>query len=235
MSSLSYITENLSAVRKEIAATAQAAGRDGAVSMIAAVKYGTDAEIAAMLDNGVTEVGENRVQQLLAHWPLFEERGTRVHFIGTLQTNKIKYIVDKVCMIHSVDSLHLAEAIARAAERAGRVMDVLVEINGAGEAAKSGIAPDEAEALCRAVLQFPHLRLCGFMTMGPRFERDEDYRAYFASVRACGDAVWRALGQTGQPIYSMGMSESIHPAIQAGADIVRVGRRLFAGRPETEA
>ena len=94
MSSLTYITENLSAVRQEIAATAQAAGGDKEVRMLAAVKYGTDAEIAAMLEDGVTEVGENRVQQLLAHWPLFEERGTRVHFIGTLQTNKIKYIID---------------------------------------------------------------------------------------------------------------------------------------------
>ena len=115
------------------------------------------------------------------------------------------------------------------------MIDVLVEINGADEASKSGIAPDEAEALCRAILQLPQLRLCGFMTMGPRFESAEDYRAYFASVRACGDAIWCALGQAGRPLYSMGMSESIHPAILAGADIVRVGRRLFAGRPEDES
>ena len=234
MSSSSYIVENLSAVKRDVALAEQAAARAGKTRMLAAVKYGTDEEIAALLDAGVTEIGENRVQQLLAHWPLYEVRGTRVHFIGTLQTNKVKYIADKVCMIHSVDSPRLAEVIQRAAVRCDRVIDVLVEINGADEAAKSGVAPNEVEALCRAILSHSNLRLCGFMTMGPRFEDAEGYRAYFASVKACGDAVWQALSLAGEPLYSMGMSESVVPAIHAGADLVRVGRRLFAGRELTE-
>lgn len=227
MSSPDYITQNLSAVRQEIAAAERKADRVGGTRMLAAVKYGSDEELQALLQAGVGDVGENRVQQLLAHWPIYEARGTRVHFIGTLQTNKVKYIIDKVAMIHSVDSLRLAETIHRQAMQRELVMDVLVEINGAREEAKSGIMPEEAAALCREILQLPHLRLRGFMTMGPRFEDDDAYRRYFASVKDIGDGIWRALGIEGQPLYSMGMSESFAPAILAGADMVRVGRRLF--------
>ena len=229
-----YITNNLSAVRREIVAAEQRVGREGRTRMLAAVKYGSDEELGALLASGVTEVGENRVQQLLAHWSSFEAYGTKVHFIGSLQTNKVKYIIDKVAMIHSVDSLRLAEVIDRQAAQHELFMDVLVEINGAREEAKSGVMPEEAEALCRAVCALPHLRLCGFMTMGPRLIGEEAYRAYFAGVKALGDAIWQRLGQEGDPLYSMGMSESFVPAILAGADMVRVGRRLFHQTDETE-
>ena len=227
MSSPEYIAQNLNVVRQEIAAAEQKTDREGGTRMLAAVKYGSDEELQALLQAGVRDVGENRVQQLLAHWPIYEACGTRVHFIGTLQTNKVKYIIDKVAMIHSVDSLRLAETINRQAMQRELVMDVLVEINGAREEAKSGIMPEEAAALCREILQLTHLRLRGFMTMGPRFEDDDAYQRYFASVKEIGDGIWRALGIEGQPLYSMGMSESFVPAILAGADMVRIGRRLF--------
>ncbi len=227
MSALSYIDDNLSAVRREIAAAEQQCGREGKTLMLAAVKYGEAAELEALLADGVLHVGENRVQQLLEHWPVLEKHGAKVHFIGSLQTNKVKYIADKVAMIHSVDSLRLAAEIDKRASQVGRVMDVLVEINGAREEAKSGVMPEEAEALCREILKMPHLHLCGFMTMGPRFETEQAYVQYFASVREIGDGIWQSLALSGEPLYSMGMSESFGAAILAGAHMVRVGRRLF--------
>ena len=227
MTGLEHIKKNLSAVRAEIANAEERAGRIGKTMMLAAIKYGSDEEVSALLSQGVLDVGENRVQQLLDRWELLSAHQTRVHFIGSLQTNKVKYIIDKVCMIHSVDSLKLAAEIDRRASQRNIVMDVLVEINGAREEAKSGVMPEDAEALCRKLLTMPNLKLRGFMTMGPRFESDADYRAYFASVKAIGDTLWQKLELDGSPLYSMGMSESFAPAIAAGADMVRVGRRLF--------
>ena len=227
MSALSYIDENLNAVRREIAEAESRAERVGATRMLAAVKYGESAEIEALLVQGVCGVGENRVQQLLEHWPTLERYGAEVHFIGSLQTNKVKYIADKVSMIHSVDSLRLAAEIDKQCGKLQRRMDVLVEINGAREEAKSGVMPEEVEALCREILRMPWLRLCGFMTMGPRLEDESAYVSYFRSVKEIGDGVWHALALSGEPLYSMGMSESFGAAIAAGAHMVRVGRRLF--------
>jgi pyridoxal phosphate enzyme (YggS family) len=227
MTGFEHIKQNLSAVRAEIAKAEEQAGRDGKTLMLAAIKYGTDDEVRALLSGGVCDVGENRVQQLLDRWELLSAYQTRVHFIGSLQTNKVKYIIDKVCMIHSVDSARLAAEIDRRAAQKGIVMDVLVEINGAREEAKSGVLPEDAEALCREILSMSNVKLRGFMTMGPRFESDDAYQAYFASVKEIGDTLWQRLALQGTPLYSMGMSESFVPAIAAGADMVRVGRRLF--------
>ena len=222
-----YIDQNLSLVRAEIAEKEAAVGRVHKTLMVAAIKYGTDDEVRALLSGGVRDVGENRVQQLLDRFELLSAHQTRVHFIGSLQTNKVKYIIDKVCMIHSVDCVKLAAEIDRRAAQKELVMDVLVEINGAREEAKSGVLPEDAEALCREILSMPHIRLRGFMTMGPRFDSDDAYQAYFASVKRFGDTLWHTLALEGEPLYSMGMSESFIPAIAAGADMVRIGRRLF--------
>lgn len=222
------ISRNLAAVRGEIEEAERAAGREGRTTMLVATKYADDEMLAALLRAGVREVGENRVQQLLEHYEQFERAGARVHFIGSLQTNKVKYIADKVAMIHSIDSLRLAAEVEKQAAKKQRVIEVLVEINAAREESKTGVMPEEAEALCREILQMPHLKLCGFMTMGSVMESDEAYRAYFDGVRALGEQLWQRLGLAGSPILSMGMSQSFVPAIAAGADIVRIGRRLFA-------
>lgn len=225
---MQYIKDNLAAVKAELDA---AGAKNTACRMLAAVKYAKTGEIEALLDAGVTDVGENRVQQLLENAPIYEGRDVRVHFIGSLQTNKVKYIADKVDMIHSLDSEKLAREIDKRAGACGRVIDVLVEINVAREEAKTGVMPEQAEALCRTVLSLPHLRLCGFMTMGPIFESEAAYRAYFKQTVTLGNALWSALSLEGRPLYSMGMSQSFTAAVKEGADFVRVGRRLFAGRP----
>lgn len=227
---MQYIKDNLIAVRAQLSDACADSHKN--CRILAAVKYALPGEIEALLDAGVTDVGENRVQQLLENAPIYQARDVRVHFIGSLQTNKVKYIADKVDMIHSLDSEKLAKEIEKRAGACGRVIDVLVEINVAREEAKTGVMPEQAEALCRAVLSLPHLRLRGFMTMGPIFDGEDAYRAYFKKTVALGDALWKALALDGKPLYSMGMSQSFTAAVKEGADFVRVGRRLFAGRPE---
>ena len=228
----SYIQKNLTAVNDALQAACKAAQRSDAPTVIAAVKYAVAGEIEALLDAGVTDVGENRVQQLLGNAPLYASRKVRVHFIGSLQTNKVKYIIDKVDMIHSLDSERLALEIEKRAAAQNRTVDVLVEINSGREDAKSGVLAEDAEALCRTVLSLPHLRLCGFMTMGPHCESEEDYRRYFAATVKLGNSLWERLSLHGTPLFSMGMSESFCAAVKEGTSFVRVGRRLFAGRPE---
>ena len=175
MTAFSYVDENLAAIRARIdAACERAGGRE--VTLLAAVKYTDTDHINYLHSLGVNDIGENRVQQLLEHWDALERTNLRVHFIGTLQKNKVKYIIDKVSMIHSVDSLSLAAEIEKQAAKHGIVMDILVEINSGMEENKSGISPAEAAAFCQALAQFSHLNLRGFMTMAPKCEKNEEYR-----------------------------------------------------------
>ena len=224
----SYVDQNLSAIRARIDAAAKRSNGQE-VTLLAAVKY-TDVEHINYLHSlGVNDVGENRVQQLLEHWELLNRENLRVHFIGTLQKNKVKYIIDKVSMIHSLDSLSLAAEIEKQAAKHDIVMDVLVEINSGMEENKSGIAPEEAADFCQALGQFSHLNLRGFMTMAPKCEKNEEYRKYFHKTsQLCLDIWQKKLHNIGRPILSMGMSDSFEVAIEEGADIVRVGRALFA-------
>ena len=228
MTTFSYVDENLSAIRARINAAEERSGR-GEVTLLAAVKY-TDVEHINYLHSlGVNDIGENRVQQLLEHWELLNREDLRVHFIGTLQKNKVKYIIDKVSMIHSLDSLSLAAEIEKQAAKHGIVMDVLVEINSGMEENKSGVAPEDAAKFCLALGQFSHLNLRGFMTMAPKCEKNEEYRKYFRKTsQLCLDIWQKTLHNIGRPILSMGMSDSFEVAIEEGADIVRVGRALFA-------
>ncbi len=228
MTALSYVDQNLAAIRARIDAAAQKnGGRE--VTLLAAVKYTDTDHINYLHGLGVNDIGENRVQQLLEHWEALDRTNLRVHFIGTLQKNKVKYIIDKVSMIHSLDSLSLAAEIEKQAAKHGIVMDVLVEINSGMEENKSGISPDDAAAFCQEIGQFSHLNLRGFMTMAPKCEKNEEYRKYFRKTsQLCLDIWQKTLHNIGRPILSMGMSDSFEVAIEEGADIVRVGRALFA-------
>ena len=234
MNRLAYMDENYAGIAARIQAAQARAGRQD-VRLVAAVKY-TDAEHINYLHRvlGVCDVGENRVQQLLEHWETVDREGLRFHFIGSLQTNKVKYIADKVCMIHSLDSLRLAQEIEKQMAKLGRGMDVLVEINIGREENKTGIAPDEAADFCAQISAFPHLNLRGFMTMAPKCEKNEDYRKFFQETYALGIDIWqKKLHNIGRPIFSMGMSGNFEIAIEEGADIVRVGRALFAAPGNT--
>ncbi len=224
-----YLDRNVAEVRERIERARAASGFDNDVVMVAAVKYADIGEINYLHDSlGVNDIGENRVQQLLEHYEGLNDKSVNIHFIGTLQTNKVKYIADKVCMIHSVDSLKLAAEINKQAKKHGRVMDVLVEINSGEEESKSGVRPADAEELCMQLSQFDSIRLRGFMTMAPRCEKKEDYLKFFGQTYAQVLDIWtKKLHNIDKPIISMGMSDSFEEAIASGADTVRIGRCLF--------
>ena len=234
MSELSYVAENLNAVRAEIREAETRAGRLGRTTLIAAVKYTDAAHIAELMRLGVRDLGENRVQQLVEHAEALEAMGitgARFHFIGTLQKNKVKYLADRAVMIHSVDSVPLAEEIERQMAKRGKTMDVLVEINSGNEESKSGVAPADAPALAAEIARMEHLCLRGFMTMAPKCEKTEEYRKYFRETYKIGLDIWqKKLHNISSPLFSMGMSASFPVAIEEGADFVRVGRRLVAPR-----
>ncbi len=226
---LSYMDRNFAEIDRRIRTAAERVGKKQ-VTLVAAIKY-TDAEHVNYLHRvlGVCDVGENRVQQLLERWDSLDREGLRIHFIGKLQSNKVKYMIDKVCMIHSLDSESLAAEIERQAEKHGLCMDVLVEINSGEETNKSGLPPAEAAAFCIGLSRYRHLNLRGFMTMAPKCEKKEDYRKYFQETsQLCLDIWQKTLHNIGRPLLSMGMSDSFEVAIEEGADFVRVGRALFA-------
>ena len=157
MNDLSYMNQNAARICAEIEAAKARRGEELAdvdVTLLAAIKY-TDAEHVNYLHRvlGIHDVGENRVQQLLERWDALDREGMRIHFIGKLQSNKVKYIIDKVCMIHSLDSHSLAREIEKRAAQHGIVMDVLVEINSGREESKSGLAPEEVVEFCRSLSQ----------------------------------------------------------------------------------
>lgn len=225
-----YMDESLEKIRDRMRQAAERAGRTDDVVLLAAVKYTDAAHVNYLHRLGVRDIGENRVQQLLEHWEQLEDRDDlRIHFIGTLQTNKVKYIIDKVTMIHSLDSLSLAREIEKQAAKKDLCMDVLAEINCGREENKSGLMPEDAPAFCEALADFPHLSLKGFMTMAPKCEKMDDYRKYFQETYKLGIDIWqKRLHNIGRPVFSMGMSGSFEPAIEEGATVVRVGRALFS-------
>ena len=229
--SYTYLDRNLARVKADLKAACEAGGYDPeGVLLTAAIKSAEVEEINYLHKTlGVHYVGENRVQQLLERYDRLEREGLSIHFIGTLQTNKVKYIVDKVDMIQSLDSEKLAREIEKQAAKVGRVMDVLIEINSGSEISKSGIRPEDARAFAHALVsgEYPHVRLRGFMTMAPK-STEEEYRAIFGGVRELCKSIWAELPMADEKMeLSMGMSESYIPAAAEGATMVRVGRGLF--------
>lgn len=227
----SYIDENVASVRERIADAARRSGRCAEdVLLLAAIKS-ADADEVNHIHRalGIHDVGENRVQQLTERYDKLDREGLNIHFIGSLQTNKVKYISDKVTLIHSLDSLRLADEIEKQAAKRGIITKVLVEINSGNEENKGGIDADGVEDFCLGLAKYENIELCGFMTMAPRCEKKEQYYPYFNKTREIASRVWReVLGRDGEPIISMGMSESYEAAIECGATMVRVGRSMFA-------
>ncbi len=224
-----YLDRNVNEIREKIESAKARSGREDDVLLVAAVKSADVQEINYIHEKlGINDVGENRVQQLLARYDALNKEGLNIHFIGSLQSNKVKYIVDKVCMIHSLDSLSLAKEIDKQAKKHGLVMDVLVEINIGEEENKGGVLPNDAEAFCEALSEFSNIRLRGFMTMAPKCEKNDEYNKYFSQTYKIVLDIWtKKLHNIDRPIISMGMSESFEEAVACGSNLVRVGRRMF--------
>ena len=173
-------------------------------------------------------VGENRVQQFLSRYEKLKELDVQIHFIGSLQTNKVKYIIDKVDMICSLDRIELALEVDKQARKKGIVMDVLVEINSAREENKGGVLPENLEAFLDEISHLEHLNVRGFMTMGAKCEKNSEYLKYFCETyQLVLDILQKKGHNIDGLVLSMGMSDSFVPAAQAGATMVRIGRKMF--------
>ncbi len=226
------MAERVARLREEISAAAKAAGRkEGEISLCAVCKTRSSDTVKESALLPVDLFGENHAQELSLHLEEGAFLGKPVHFIGHLQTNKVKYIADKVCMIHSVDSLKLAKEINKRCEALGRVMDVLVEVNCAGEESKSGVEPGSAEALvCDIINECPALRVRGLMTVAPAAEDPEEVRPYFRQMRELMAEMNSRLEGHILEELSMGMSHDFEIAIEEGATMVRIGTAIFGAR-----
>ena len=224
------IKKNLDMIRGEIAETAQQCGRSADdVLLVAVSKTRTPEEINVAIDAGVTDIGENKVQEIMDKFDAVKP--VKWHMIGHLQTNKVKYIIDKVDMIHSVESLKLAEEIEKRAAQKDIVMDILIEVNMAAEESKFGVKPEDTEALLREIAKMQHIRVRGLMTVAPFVENQEENREVFRQMRELlVDMNGKKIDNIKMDTLSMGMTGDYEVAIEEGATIVRVGTGIFGER-----
>ncbi|WP_297722185.1 YggS family pyridoxal phosphate-dependent enzyme [Intestinimonas sp.] len=228
------LEENIAKVKAGIARAAAEAGRDPEeITLVAATKVQTSETIRAAIAAGVTVCGENRVQELTGHLDDYAYDGARVHFIGHLQTNKVRFVVGRVDLIESVDSLRLLGAVERQAEKLNLVQDILLEVNIGHEESKGGCLPEDLPALARRAAELPHVRLRGLMAIPPAAAEPGDNRRFFAATRQLFVDIRSQIGDNDTDIdcLSMGMSGDYEDAIREGATLVRVGTALFGPRP----
>ena len=228
------LRENIAKVRAGIDRAALDAGRDPAsVTLLAATKTQSSDTIRAAIAAGITVCGENRVQEFTAHLADNAYEGSQVHFIGHLQTNKVKYIVGKVDLIHSVSSEKLLRAISAQADKLGVVQDVLLEVNLAGEESKSGFAPEEAQDAARLCAGLPGVRLKGLMCIPPAAVQPGENLPYFQKLRQLAVDIRTEMvdNSIDMDVLSMGMSGDYTDAVLAGSTCIRVGSALFGPRP----
>ena len=220
--------ERIATVRAAIAAAAARAGRDpGTVTLVGVCKTVERPTVDDAYALGLRHFGENRVQAARAKFGAERPTDLTLHLIGSLQTNKAREAVALFDLIHSVDRPGLVDALARAAERAGRRLPVLLQVNIAGEESKQGCAPDEVTALAAQIVAQPMLELRGLMTLAP-YVLSEETRPVFRALRALRDELRERHPDYPLPDLSMGMTNDYPVAIEEGATIVRVGRALFA-------
>ncbi len=222
---------DLAAVRSRIAGAAARAGRRAEDVAIVAVTKGHPLEQAReAAAAGLLDLGENRVQEALAKQEAWPDAPVRWHMIGHLQRNKAKLAVGRFVLIHSLDSLRLADALEAAAAAAGVVQEVLVEVNVARESQKSGAAPEEAPGLVAHAAGLPHLVVRGLMTMAPYDAPPEVQHRVFGGLRELRDRIARGAGLATLSQLSMGMSGDFEAAVEEGATMVRLGTILFGER-----
>ena len=225
------LKDNLNLVEENIEKACQRCGRSRQeVKLIAVSKTKPVSMIQEVYGEGVRDFGENKPQEIRDKYPEMP-KDVKWHMIGHLQRNKIKYIIDKVCMIHSVDSVKLAEAIDEEAAKHGIVMPVLVEVNVAREDTKYGIMPEEAEAFVRQISLLKHICVQGLMTIAPYTENAEENRIHFRNLKKLYvDIKDKNIDNVNMCNLSMGMTGDYEVAIEEGATMVRVGTGIFGER-----
>ena len=226
------IAENIRRIREEMARAALAAGRKPEdVLLCAATKMNDAGRVREAVAAGVDCCGENRVQELVQKSAEHAYDGAPLHFIGHLQTNKVRQVVGRVALIQSVDRLELLECIEREAAKQGIVQDILLEVNVAAEESKSGFTPEEAPQIVAKMGKFPHCRLHGLMAIPPISEKIGDNCRYFEKIRAIAvDITAKKYDNVCMDCLSMGMSEDFADAIACGSTMVRVGTAIFGAR-----
>jgi pyridoxal phosphate enzyme (YggS family) len=223
---------NLTRVRDEIARIRNRAGLRGSLRIVAIAKGHPAAAVRVACAAGLLDIGENRIQEAVSKQDQLADVAVRWHMVGHLQTNKAKQVPGRFALVHSVDSVRLAEALERATARrgGGTSLPVLLQVNVANEAQKSGCQPEEAECLAERVSQLSHLRLAGLMTMAPFTDDEREQRRVFAALRNLRDRL-DASSDLRLTELSMGMSSDYPAAVAEGATILRLGTALFGERP----
>ena len=221
---------NYQGVLKRLKDAAEKSGRDiSEITLLAATKTVDADTINYAIEKGITHIGENRVQELISKHGLLKPAHS--HFIGHLQTNKVKDIIDKVEMIESVDSIRLANEISKQAQKRGIIMDVLLEINIGGEESKSGFTPEDAEKAVGEVAKLDGIRVKGLMSIPPATDLPEESRKYFREMyKLFIDIRGKNIDNSSMSVLSMGMSNDFDIAVEEGANLVRVGTSLFGRR-----
>jgi pyridoxal phosphate enzyme (YggS family) len=226
------IRANVDALRCRIETACKRAGRTpDEVRLVAVAKTFPAEDIREAHRAGIQDIGENYVQELLAKREPLAAEEIRWHFLGHLQKNKVRQIAPWISLIHAVDSRGVAEEIDRRAAQAGRVIDVLVEVNTTGEETKFGVSPDATVSFCRSLDGLAHLRVAGLMTIGPFLPDAEGSRPMFRTLRQLRDEA-RSLGQANLTMQhlSMGMSGDFEVALEEGATLIRIGTAIFGPR-----
>jgi len=228
------IAETVGSIMERIRLAAERAGRSPAdIRLMAVTKTVPPERVNEAIAAGCDLLGENRVQELLDKYDSYDRSGAEIHFIGHLQTNKVKYIADKVTMIESVDSVKLAQEIDRQCKKLGKSMDVLLEVNIAAEESKSGFLPEEIEQAVIEMTKFSNINVRGLMTIGPVGAEIDETRHCFSKMRKLlVDIGGKKLDNISMNVLSMGMSGDYEEAVEEGSTIVRVGRGLFGARPQ---
>ena len=225
------IRENLDSIETRIRMACERSGRDrSSVHLIAVTKTKPLEMLREAYDAGQRDFGENKVQEICRKKPALPG-DIHWHMIGHLQRNKVKQLIGQTVMIHSVDSLRLAETISAEAEKANTVVPVLIEVNMAGEESKFGISPQEAEALIRSACGLSGIKISGLMTIAPYTEDPETNRPYFAGLRQLAvDIGQKSIDNVSMSVLSMGMTGDFEVAIEEGATHIRVGTGIFGER-----
>lgn len=225
------ICENLKEVEAKIEAACKRAGRDRSeVTLIAVSKTKPVEMLEEAYGIGIREFGENKVQEMMDKYEVMP-KDIHWHMIGHLQRNKVKYLMGKADLIHSVDSLRLAEEISAQSVKHEVTTDILIEVNIAGEETKFGTDREEAIALVEAAAKLPNIHICGLMTIAPFVENSEDNRKYFQQIRQLSvDIKEKNIDNVDMRILSMGMTGDYEVAIEEGATMVRVGTGIFGAR-----
>ena len=229
---MSEIANNIRYIRERISEAAAASGREKSeIILVAATKMNGAENVRAAIRAGVDAVGENRVQELLGKYDENAYAGVQLHFIGGLQRNKVKYVIGKVALIQSVDSIKLIKEIDKQALKLDLIQDILIEVNIGEEDSKGGVLAHELDELLKAVAEYKHVHVRGLMTIPPAMTEKSKQIAYFKRLRQLFiDIEAKKYDNTTMDYLSMGMTDDYYDAVLSGANMVRVGSGIFGAR-----